>query len=263
MAMVRRLKYWSYRIAPRVAAWLHPRLHRARIRHCRERASTLAAELDQRSQAVALSAASGGGTDVGRTVDLAFRFPGVAPNQNRSEIAALLERLAARRPAVLCEIGTAEGGTLFLFARVARPDARLLSIDLRNTPGRAERLRSLVRPGQQLTCFEGNSHDVEVVRRFRDWLGSDRLEFLFIDGDHTVEGVERDFEIYGPSVRDGGLVAFHDIVPDFRTRYGVDTGNDAGGVAMYWQRLKSRYPRAVELVEHRLQDGRGIGLIEV
>jgi cephalosporin hydroxylase len=257
------LKYWSYRIAPPVAGWLHARLHRTRMRHWPEHASTIAAEIDPQSQAVALSAACGGDTEVGRIVDLAYRFSAVAPNQNRSEIIALLERLAERRPAVLCEIGSAEGGTLFLFAQAARPDARLLSIDVRNAPERVERFRSLVRPGQQLTCFDGNSHDLEVVRRFRDWLGSDRLEFLFIDGDHTAEGVERDFEMYGPSVRNGGLVAFHDIVPDFRTRYGVDTGNDAGGVPMYWQHLKSRYPQAVEFVDHRLQDGRGIGLIEV
>jgi cephalosporin hydroxylase len=196
-------------------------------------------------------------------VDLAFRFPGVAPNQNRSEIVALLERVAERRPAVLCEIGSAEGGTLFLFARAARPDARLLSIDMRNDPERVELFRSLVRPGQQLTCFGGDSHDLDVARRFRDWLGSDKLEFLFIDGDHTAEGVERDLEMYGPTVRGGGLVAFHDIVPDFRTRYGVETDMDSGGVPTFWRRLKSRYPRSVELVEHPLQDGRGIGVIEV
>ncbi len=259
---LRILKYWSYCIAPPLAAWLHARL-RWRLRRSAEHARDLSVEFKQPSPAVALSAACREHTDVERAVDLAFRFPGVTPNQNRTEIAALLQRVAERRPAVLCEIGSAEGGTLFLFAHAARPDARLLSIDLRNGPERAALFRSLVRPGQHLTCVQGDSHDPDVVRRFRDWLGPDQLEFLFIDGDHTVEGVERDFEMYGPTVRDGGLVAFHDIVPDFRTRYGVDTRMDAGGVPSFWQRVKSRYPRAVEFVEHRLQDGRGIGLIEV
>jgi predicted O-methyltransferase YrrM len=40
-----------------------------------------------------------------------------------------------------------------------------------------------------------------------------RLDFLFIDGDHTYEGVKQDFEMYTPLVRKGGLVAMHDIVP--------------------------------------------------
>jgi hypothetical protein len=36
---------------------------------------------------------------------------------------------------------------------------------------------------------------------------------LFIDGDHTYEGVRRDFEMYSPLVRKGGIIAFHDIYP--------------------------------------------------
>jgi predicted O-methyltransferase YrrM len=261
---LRRFKYFAYRIAPRTAGWLHARWRR-RMRHgpTAGPAPPQAPALDPRLQAAALSAACADDAAPARVVDLAFRFPAIAPNQNRSEILALLERLAQRPPALLCEIGSAEGGTLFLFARVARPDARLLSIDLGNARERSERFGLLVRPGQRLTCLEGDSHGERVIGQFREWLGADRLDFLFIDGDHTVEGVGRDFAIYGPAVRPGGLVAFHDIVPDFRTRYGVDTGADAGGVPAFWHDFKPRYPGAVELVEHRLQDGRGIGLVEV
>jgi hypothetical protein len=34
---------------------------------------------------------------------------------------------------------------------------------------------------------------------------------LFIDGDHTYDGVRQDYEMYAPLVRPGGLVGFHDI----------------------------------------------------
>jgi hypothetical protein len=37
------------------------------------------------------------------------------------------------------------------------------------------------------------------------------LDFVFIDGDHTYEGVKRDIEAWAPKVRDGGIVAGHDI----------------------------------------------------
>jgi len=43
-------------------------------------------------------------------------------------------------------------------------------------------------------------------------LNGEPLDFLFIDGDHTYEGVKRDFEMYSPLVRNGGIIAFHDIV---------------------------------------------------
>src|SRR4051812_41094661 len=43
----------------------------------------------------------------------------IRPLQNRSEIQNLLELLGGKRPRRILEIGTANGGTLFLFCRVA------------------------------------------------------------------------------------------------------------------------------------------------
>lgn len=37
------------------------------------------------------------------------------------------------------------------------------------------------------------------------------VDILMIDGDHTYEGVKKDFEMYSPLVRPGGLIVFHDI----------------------------------------------------
>jgi predicted O-methyltransferase YrrM len=37
------------------------------------------------------------------------------------------------------------------------------------------------------------------------------VELLFIDGDHSFDGVRRDAEIWLPRVMDGGLVMFHDV----------------------------------------------------
>lgn len=36
------------------------------------------------------------------------------------------------------------------------------------------------------------------------------LDFLFIDGDHSVEGCSFDFKTFGGSVKTGGFLAFHD-----------------------------------------------------
>jgi predicted O-methyltransferase YrrM len=41
------------------------------------------------------------------------------------------------------------------------------------------------------------------------------IGLLWLDGDHTVEGVRRDFESWEPYLRPGGVVAFHDATdPD-------------------------------------------------
>jgi len=42
----------------------------------------------------------------------------------------LLKILVRHKPQTILEIGTAKGGTLFLFTRVASSDARIISIDL-------------------------------------------------------------------------------------------------------------------------------------
>jgi len=37
------------------------------------------------------------------------------------------------------------------------------------------------------------------------------VELLFIDGDHSFDGVKRDAEIWLPRVMEGGVVMFHDV----------------------------------------------------
>ncbi|RPH56645.1 MAG: class I SAM-dependent methyltransferase, partial [Acidobacteria bacterium] len=87
------------------------------------------------------------------------------------------------------------------------------------------------------------------------------LDVLFIDGDHSYEGVRRDFEMYRPLVREGGLIVFHDIVPDFGQRYGASTRASTGGVPQFWAELKSRYPDVQEIIEDPRQDGYGLGVL--
>lgn len=39
----------------------------------------------------------------------------------------------------------------------------------------------------------------------------DKIDFLFIDGDHSVEGCKTDFDLYSPKIVSGGFIAFHDF----------------------------------------------------
>jgi len=38
------------------------------------------------------------------------------------------------------------------------------------------------------------------------------IDVLFIDGDHSYEGVKADYERYEPFVKEGGLILFHDVL---------------------------------------------------
>jgi predicted O-methyltransferase YrrM len=93
-------------------------------------------------------------------------------------------------------------------------------------------------------------------------LDGNPLDVLFIDGDHSYEGVRADFEQYAPLVRPGGIVALHDINPDFSTRSDLATPSISGDVPRYWSELKKEH-RTEELIANPDQDGFGIGIVFV
>ena len=196
-------------------------------------------------------------------VDLICRHADFRPLQVPSEITALLERVAEDRPRRILEIGSAFGGTAFLFARVASADATLVLVD--RTLGRARRaaIRRLARPGQRIICVRGDSQESSTVAHVATCFGGALADFLFIDADHSYQGVSADFRNYSSLVRSGGLIAFHDIVPDQHRRFGWRTPGDAGEVFRFWQELRSRHKHTVtEFIGHPDQDGAGIGLLQ-
>ncbi|MBY0546256.1 MAG: class I SAM-dependent methyltransferase, partial [Candidatus Obscuribacterales bacterium] len=92
-------------------------------------------------------------------------------------------------------------------------------------------------------------------------LQGQKLDLLFIDGDHGYDGVKADFEAYRQFLREGAIVAFHDIVPDYGARKGLKTDKWAGGVPIFWREVKNGF-LSWELVENSDQDAFGIGLLE-
>lgn len=194
-----------------------------------------------------------------------FAFSGVRPKikpwQVRSELLGLLAAVRELRPRRVLEVGTARGGTLFLFTRVAAPDATLASVDL---PGgrfgggypssRKVLYEAFALPEQRLHLLRADSHSDETRREVETLLAGEPLDFLFIDGDHTYDGVKRDFEVYGPLVRSGGLVAFHDVAQS--------SAEAAHQVARFWAEVKSKGSWR-ELIERPDQGRMGVGLLTV
>ena len=199
-------------------------------------------------------------------VDVVFRggrpFSFIRPFQVREEIEELIRILSGLRPGTVLEIGTASGGTLFLWTRVSRPDSTIISIDL---PGglfgggypylKKFLYRCFRCCDQRIVLLRGDSHDPGTLREIREIIGDEGIVFLFIDGDHRYEGVKRDYEMYSPLVRPGGIIAFHDIVPG--------SEENVGGVPRFWEELKKKLPgnQVKEIVKDWGQGGYGIGII--
>jgi predicted O-methyltransferase YrrM len=184
------------------------------------------------------------------------------PLQKRTEIFRLVDILERLRPTAICEIGAAGGGTTFLLAHAAAPDALIVSLDLAFTESRKAALKQFALPGQKLVCLQKNSHELETVSAIESCLTGRRLDVLYLDGDHSYEGIKADFELFSPLVKPGGVIVFHDIVPDYKTRYGIETTSYVGGVPQFWTEIKSTYRTVEEVIENPEQDGFGIGILQ-
>jgi cephalosporin hydroxylase len=198
----------------------------------------------------------------GRTVEEVVRFARSLPGkgffkiramQVRSELLRLAGAVAALEPRVILEIGTARGGTLFVWAQIAGD--RVISCDLEIS----EHVKALVPafppPGSGclLELLEGDSHVDSFFRKVKKALDGRAVDFLFIDGDHSEAGVEADYRMYAPLVRAGGLIAFHDIAER--------QPSSEHQVQRFWKRLKKEADRFEEIIEDRDQIGAGIGLL--
>jgi predicted O-methyltransferase YrrM len=180
--------------------------------------------------------------------------------QQRIEVLSLLRLLAKQPPRYVCEIGSASGGTLFLLGRVCTPDALLISVDLALSRERCLVHTRFADKDQRIICLQGDSGAPEILQRVRSILKGQLLDFLFIDGDHSYPGVKADFTNYRPLLRPGGIIALHDIVPDFNTRYGTPTEHYSGGVPVLWREIRAQH-KTSELIENAGQDGFGIGVV--
>lgn len=198
-------------------------------------------------------------TEPGKLVEFALSHRAVQPLQVRSEFERFAALVADLKPKAVLEIGTLFGGTLLVLCRLAAPDATIISVDLPGGKfgGGYGRLRTLLykrfpTKGQKLHLIRGDSHAWETLARVKRILGGQQLDLLFTDGDHTYDGVKRDFTLYGPLVRKGGLIAFHDIA-----EHPLESGCE---VLRFWKEIKQHYSYE-EIIEDRNQGRAGIGVL--
>ncbi len=182
----------------------------------------------------------------------------LGPHQKRKEIERFLDFAASRNPKIALEIGMAQAGTTFLLKeRISTLDLLMgADIHLHNV----FILEAFNKRGCRLQFFEGDSADSVIKAEIKNTLDGCKLDLLFIDGDHSYEGVKSDFEKYKELVSDGGMIVFHDICEDFQTRYGIHSGNYTGGVPQFWKEIRQEF-EFQEFVEDYDQDGFGIGCL--
>jgi cephalosporin hydroxylase len=166
--------------------------------------------------------------------------------QKVDELAQFLDLIRSAGPQVIVEIGSYAGGTLWAWTQIARS---VYAVDLPPT-GTYASTGAPQQPHGASMVF-GDSHDPLTVETLRSILQGRPIDVLFIDGDHTYEGVKADHVMYGPLVRAGGLIAFHDIV--------AHPGQPDIEVHRYW--AETRTPYAIEIIAPTDPPWGGIGVL--
>ena len=164
--------------------------------------------------------------DFVRVSDDAWRLISAAPGFLTEREGRFLVMAAACAPArgVILEIGSFKGKSTVGLADVARHYGfgTVVAVDPHTAPSETD--PSLAGQATSWDDFLATLRSanveahVEPHRAYSQDLAQswDRpLRLLWIDGDHTYEGVRRDFDLFSPFLVEGAIIAFHDTLHEF------------------------------------------------
>jgi predicted O-methyltransferase YrrM len=215
--------------------------------------------------------------DLSDSLELATKAMNLGALQKINELVWFLESIKGKSLKTVVEIGTANGGVFWALCQVAYPDALLIGLDnasiltdsnyspqgkfkqsdLDQKKYMAEavkKIKKFARTAQRTYLLQTDSHLFETKKNLLQLLDGREIDLLFIDGDHSYEGVSQDWKMYSPLVKKGGLVAFHDIcfhpaVPHCQ-------------VDKFWKKLK-KGRQVTEFIDQNETNWGGIGVVAI
>jgi predicted O-methyltransferase YrrM len=140
---------------------------------------------------------------------------------NEATALYLLSKLMPPRTTIV-EIGCWKGKSTYCLAKGLPKNGEIIAIDPFDGSGDPashelyEQKRGRIPLFDQFMC---NMESLNVLDRIRPKRGFSyqfvgqfpKIDLLFIDGDHSIEGCDFDFLSYSSFIPSGGLVAFHDF----------------------------------------------------
>jgi cephalosporin hydroxylase len=238
-----------------------------RLRGARAELKARRAAAAARRRAAALPRNAG----VDEIVDFVLAEPsgGIEAWQIPEEFRALARLVAERRPRTVLEIGSADGGTLLAHTRLVHEQALIVSIDLPHgpfgggyPPWRMPLYESFAGPAQRLELLRVDSHAPTTAELLENVLAGRRIDYAFIDGDHTYDGVRQDFELCLRFAAPDAVIAFHDIAPLPNPEWVASAAAAPGDGAVheFWTQVKRHYAHD-EFIRDAAQQGYGIGVL--
>lgn len=171
-------------------------------------------------------------------------FSGHPAVQVESELVGFLDLLRNEEVTSYLEIGVGRGDTFHEVVSHLPLGSKAVAVDSPESAwglnGSHDQLIAVshdLSDDYRIKVIFGDSRDKEIIQKASAFAPFD---CVFIDGDHTLQGVTADWENYG---KFGKIVAFHDIVDTMRP-------NQLGEkieVPLFWAEIKKKY-RHIEFV---------------
>lgn len=184
-------------------------------------------------------------------------------SQVESEIAGLIDVLVRENVRSFLEVGSRFGGSLWRIANALPKGSWIVSCDSGSgmggkKPGATDSLKACVdhlsRIGYETRLIVGDSQLAPTIDQVRRACPPGGFDAVFLDADHELAGVTRDWENYGPMAR---IVAFHDVGWIKPAGY---TNSKTVRVPELWVNLKNRY-RHEEFIDRSTGGNMGIGVL--
>ena len=126
---------------------------------------------------------------------------------------------------IVVEIGAWKGKSTYCLAKGLESQGKLIIIDPFNAVGEAESSEAYLKHKGEIPLeqqFVDNMTRLGVLKNITIWQGYSSdfvnklqdINFLFIDGDHSIKGCDFDYSNYASYIVPGGYLAFHDYDPN-------------------------------------------------
>lgn len=167
-------------------------------------------------------------------------FSGRRPSQDEFEIGAFVKLLQDRGATRYLEVGSRHGDTFYEVMSSLPPGSYGVAVDLpgglwgtdKSRKHLEKVIRDLKQRGYKASAIFGDSQ-TEATRKLI--VGRGPFDAILIDGDHTLAGVTRDWNLYGKLAP---IVAFHDIVG---TGQAEKVNGNPVEVPILWDSLKREH----------------------
>jgi predicted O-methyltransferase YrrM len=172
-------------------------------------------------------------------------FKGVPASVSQLEAMSLALLMKAVKARTAFEFGTYKGVSTTQLAANLQPDGTLYTLDLPEETEQATRLRIHKDVERQIAAEKGKGSlipaelrsKIEFLRMdsadFDPASFSEKMDLVFVDGAHSVDYVRNDSEKGWRMVRPGGILIWHDCVPNHPdvVRYILNCGYATGRIS--------------------------------